>query len=280
MKAVLLTVVTMIAFAANTIFCRMALGRDLIDPASFTGIRLLSGAVVLLLILSLQQRSARLTPKLDWFGAAMLFLYAITFSYAYIDLTTGTGALILFGFVQLSMILYGLLKGERPGALAWFGMVLAVGGIVYLLLPGVTAPPLLAAILMAIAGIAWGAYTLRGRLSQNPTASTTWNFVGAVPMAVIVLLFASGSIKFETGGIVLAILSGALSSGVGYAIWYATLPYLSPTQAANVQLSVPVIAAFGAVFTMGEAISLRLVIASVLTLGGIALVIFAKTKKV
>lgn len=279
MKPLLLTTAAMIAFALNTIFCRWALGKDYIDPASFTGIRLLSGAVILLFILRLQQGRFN-KPRFDWLGSFSLFLYAVPFSYAYIDLATGTGALILFGFVQLSMIAWGLLTGDRPHLMAWLGMAIAISGLVYLFLPGVTAPEPTAAVLMAIAGIAWGAYSLRGRGHANPTAATTWNFVGTLPLMTIVLALAPGALEISTSGAVLAILSGALASGIGYAIWYAALPYLTPTQAANVQLSVPVLAAFGGVLAMDEAITLRLVIASVLILGGIALVILSRKKKI
>jgi drug/metabolite transporter (DMT)-like permease len=278
MKPFLLTSAAMLAFAGNTIFCRWALGRELIDPASFTGIRLLSGAVMLLIILR-SKPSPLGKPRFDYFAIAMLFLYAITFSYAYIDLATGTGALILFGFVQLTMIIYGLANGDRPAPSAWTGMALAVAGLVYLLLPGVSSPPPLAALLMACAGIAWGFYSLRGRLGNNPIASTTWNFVGTLPLAVIAVLSSIRHIHIEMAGIGLAILSGAIASGVGYAIWYSALPYLTPMRAANVQLSVPVIAALGGVVAMNEAITLRLVIASALTLGGIAIVITARQSR-
>ncbi len=282
MRTLSLTLAAMIAFAANSILCRLALGTKLIDPVSFTGIRLLSGAAILVAILWWQQSTIGKPklgiPKFDLLSSAMLFVYATSFSYAYIELATGTGALILFGMVQLTMILYGLFTGERPKLLAWIGMAIAVAGLIYLLLPGVSAPPPDAALLMAAAGIAWGIYSLRGRGAENAVASTTWNFVGTIPLVIALVLYGIADLDANPGGIILAILSGALASGVGYAIWYAALPHLSPTRAANVQLSVPVIAAFGGVFAMGENITVRLIIASTMTLGGIALVIMARNK--
>lgn len=272
LKIVVLTIVGMFAFAANSILCRLALGKGLIDPASFTGIRLGSGALMLLLILSIRQRGLP-KPAFDALGASMLFAYAICFSYAYVDLSTGTGALILFGTVQLAMILFGLVLGERPKPLAWLGMVMAISGLVYLLLPGVSAPPLLPAMLMAVAGFAWAVYSLHGKGSTHATADTAWNFVGTLPLALAISLFMHGQLQMQTAGILLAVTSGALASGVGYALWYTVLPHLTQTQAGNVQLSGPIIASFGGVLFMNEAITLRLVIAAGLSLGGIALVI-------
>ena len=278
MKTLLLTVTAMIAFAANSILCRAALGRDLIDAVGFTSIRLASGAAILVLILWLKNRKS-FKPEFDLTASLMLAIYAFTLSFAYLELATGTGALILFGFVQLTLILIGLLKGERPRPLAWLGMTIAVIGLVYLLLPGVSAPPIIAAMLMAISGIAWGFYTLRGSRSANATANTTWNFVGTLPLVALAILLTGSHLQWgNQQGILLAIMSGALSSGLGYVIWYAALPGLTLTQAANVQIPVPVIAAFGGILFMGEHLTLRLVIASLLTLGGIAMVISARQK--
>jgi drug/metabolite transporter (DMT)-like permease len=278
MKTLLLTVTAMIAFAANSILCRGALGRGLIDAVGFTSIRLASGAAILVLILWLKSRKS-FKPKFDLTASLMLAIYAFTLSYAYLELATGTGALILFGFVQLTLILIGLLKGERPRPLAWLGMTIAVIGLVYLLLPGVSAPPIMAAMLMAISGIAWGFYTLRGSRSANATANTTWNFVGTLPLVVLAVLLSGSHLQWGSQeGVLLAVMSGALSSGLGYVIWYAALPGLTLTQAANVQIPVPVIAAFGGILFMGEHLTLRLVIASLLTLGGIAMVISARQK--
>ena len=272
LKIIVLTVIGMFAFAANSILCRLALGKELIDPASFTGIRLGSGAVMLLIILMVRQRGLP-KPAFDTLGASMLFLYAICFSFAYVDLKTGTGALILFGTVQLTMILFGLVLGERPKPLAWLGMIMAISGLVYLLLPGVSAPPLLPALLMAAAGVAWAVYSLHGKGSRHATADTAWNFVGTLPLVLVVLLFMQNTLQLQVAGVMLAVASGALASGVGYALWYTVLPHLTQTQAGNVQLSGPIIAAFGGVLVMSEAITLRLVIATLLSLGGIALVI-------
>ena len=278
MKTLLLTVTAMIAFAANSILCRAALGRGLIDAVGFTSIRLASGAAILVLILWLKNRKS-FKPEFDLTASLMLAIYAFTLSFAYLELATGTGALILFGFVQLTLILIGLLKGERPRPLAWLGMTIAVIGLVYLLLPGVSAPPIIAAMLMAISGIAWGFYTLRGSRSANATANTTWNFVGTLPLVALAILLTGSHLQWgNQQGILLAIMSGALSSGLGYVIWYAALPGLTLTQAANVQIPVPVIAAFGGILFMGEHLTLRLVIASLLTLGGIAMVISARQK--
>jgi len=277
-KIIVLTVIGMFAFAANSILCRLALGKGLIDPASFTGIRLSSGALMLLLILIVRQRGLP-KPAFDALGASMLFAYAICFSFAYVDLQTGTGALILFGTVQLTMILFGLVLGERPKPLAWLGMLMAIGGLVYLLLPGVSAPPLWPAMLMAVAGVAWAVYSLHGKGSTHATADTAWNFVGTLPLVLAVLLFMQSQLHWQTAGILLAAASGALASGVGYALWYTVLPHLTQTQAGNVQLSGPIIAAFGGVLFMSEDITMRLVIATALSLGGIALVIGTRRAK-
>jgi drug/metabolite transporter (DMT)-like permease len=279
MKTLLVTVAAMIALAANSVFCRAALGPGLIDAVGFSSIRLASGATMLILILWLKQPRS-MKPGFDPIASIMLATYAFSFSYAYLQLSTGTGALILFGVVQLTLILMGLFKGERPRALAWLGMTIAIAGLVYLLLPGISAPPIIAAMLMAIAGIAWGFYTLRGSRSTNATAATTWNFVGTLPLVVLALLLSGSHMHWDNfDGVVLAVLSGALASGLGYVLWYAALPGLTLTQAANIQIPIPVIAAFGGVLFMGEHLTTRLIIASLLTLGGIAMVISARKPK-
>jgi drug/metabolite transporter (DMT)-like permease len=278
MKTLLLTITAMIAFAANSILCRAALGRGLIDAVGFTSIRLASGAAILVLILWLKNRKS-FKPEFDPIASLMLAIYAFTLSFAYLELATGTGALILFGFVQLTLILIGLLRGERPSPFAWLGMTIAVIGLVYLLLPGVSAPPIMAALLMAISGIAWGFYTLRGSRSANATANTTWNFVGTLPLVILAILLSGSHLQWNNpDGVLLAVMSGAISSGLGYVIWYAALPGLTLTQAANVQIPVPVVAAFGGILFMGEHMTLRLAIASLLTLGGIAMVISARQR--
>jgi drug/metabolite transporter (DMT)-like permease len=262
----------MVAFAANSVLCRAALGQSLIDASSFTVIRVLSGAATLWLIWTLS-RSQRGNLSVDWGSALMLFLYAVTFSFAYITLETGTGALLLFGLVQLTMISVGLWQGERPNALAWAGLVVAIAGLVYLISPGLSAPSPHGAGLMGIAGIAWGIYSLRGKGAHEPMTATTGNFVGAVPMALIVGLFFLQDLNLNATGVMLATVSGALTSGVGYVIWYTALPGLTPTKAASVQLSVPAIAGLGGVLLLSEPLTIRLVVATVAILGGIAIVL-------
>lgn len=268
----LLTGLAMVAFAANSILCRMALGDSTIDAASFTSIRLLSGAIMLAFILVYRNRGL-IKKNINPVSTLMLFLYAICFSFSYIKLSTGTGALILFGTVQITMILFGLLKGERHGKLVWIGIIAAFGGLVYLLAPSVSAPPLISALLMISAGVAWGIYSIRGKKSKSPLASTGWNFIGTIPLVLLTSLLFHSEIYLTASGVMLAILSGALASGIGYVVWYSVLPHLTPTNAASVQLSVPVIAAFGGVILLAEPVSLRLVIASFIVLGGIYLTI-------
>jgi drug/metabolite transporter (DMT)-like permease len=209
----------------------------------------------------------------------MLFLYAVTFSFAYISLSAGTGALILFGAVQITMILSGLIAGERPRLLEWLGLLAALGGLVYLVLPGLSAPSPLGSALMALAGIAWGVYSLRGRGIDDPVANTTGNFVRAAPLALIVSLIALSNYSLSPKGALLAVLSGALASGLGYVIWYAALRDLTATRAATVQLAVPVIAAIGGIFFLAEAVTLRLTFASIAILGGVGLAISRRTKE-
>jgi drug/metabolite transporter (DMT)-like permease len=203
----------------------------------------------------------------------MLFTYAICFSFSYINISAGTGALVLFGTVQLTMILYGLIKGERPGVMTWSGITLAILGLIYLLLPGISAPPLLSALLMMVAGLAWGIYSLVGKGISNPLATTCWNFIGTLPLVLIVFFVFKDDAHLSQKGIILAMLSGALASGVGYAIWYSALPALSATRAATVQLTVPVIAAIGGVLLLSEPVTLRLLLASMAVLGGVYLTI-------
>lgn len=279
LQTVLLTALAMIAFASNSLLNRLALGQDAIDPTSYTAIRLASGAAMLFLLASLQRR--RNSPFLggSWLSAAFLFLYAITFSFAYLSLSTGSGALILFGSVQVTMIIVALRSGERPHPTEWIGLFLALGGLVYLVFPGLTAPSPLGSGLMTVAGIAWGFYTLRGRGSGNPLGDTAGNFVYSVPMVLVILMLSFGDISVSSSGVMYAVLSGALASGVGYVIWYAALRGLTGTRAATVQLSVPVITAWSGVVFLAEAVSARLVIAGALILGGIALAVTSRAKK-
>lgn len=271
LRIALLTTLAMLAFAANSILCRLALANPTIDPASFTSLRLVSGAVALALIAGWRRRSA--APGGDWTAAAMLFLYAVFFSFAYLYLTAGTGALVLFGAVQLTMFTVGLRTGEHFSTLSWLGLGLAVAGLVYLVSPGLAAPSPLGAGLMAVAGVAWGVYSLRGRGVADPLGATAGNFARAVPLALLVSVVFVADLSMTAEGAALAIASGALASGMGYVIWYAALGGLSATRAATVQLSVPVIAAFGGVVLLSEQITLRLLVSTVATLGGIALVL-------
>jgi drug/metabolite transporter (DMT)-like permease len=273
-RVILLTILAMLAFAGNSLLCRIALKNTDIDAASFTTIRLISGAVMLWLVVRIRRGTTEGAG--NWPSAFALFVYAIGFSFAYTSLPAASGALLLFGAVQLTMIGYGIWSGERLQRLQLLGFLLAFGGLVGLLLPGLSAPPLYGSILMLCAGVAWGVYSLRGRGAGDPTKVTAGNFLRAamIAAAMSVLLFKSASIN--SMGVWYAILSGALTSGIGYAIWYTALRGLKATNAAIVQLSVPVLAAFGAIIFLGESISLRLAIASVAILGGIALVILEK----
>ena len=277
LRTVALTAAAMVAFAANSLLCRLALQHQGIDPASFGSIRLVSGALTLALVVRFRAHPAP-AARADWLAAAMLFAYVAFFSFAYLSLPAGTGALILFGAVQLTMLGAGLGGGERFGPLAWLGFILAAGGLVYLVLPGVAAPPLLGAVLMAIAGVAWGVYSLRGRGVADPLAATARNFLRAVPLALALSLVFAARAHADAAGIALAVASGALTSGLGYVIWYAVLPRLSAMQAATVQLSVPLLAAIGGVLLLSEAITPRLAAASVAVLGGIAIVLSQKSR--
>ena len=266
-----LTMLTMLAFAGNSLLCRAALRDTGIDAASFTTLRLVSGALVLWL-LTLRSRGVRERGG-NWGSAAALFVYAAAFSFAYVSLPASTGALLLFGAVQATMIGYGLWTGERFRALQWFGFLVALGGLVVLVLPGLAAPPPWSAGLMLGAGVAWGVYSLRGRGAGNPIRVTAGNFLRAAPVAVVLSLVMMRRAQFDPAGVGYALASGALTSALGYAIWYTALPALKATTAATVQLSVPVVAALGGVLLLGEPVTIRLVVATVAILGGIGLVI-------
>jgi drug/metabolite transporter (DMT)-like permease len=270
------TAAAMVAFAANSVLCRLALGHATIDAPSFTTVRLVSGALTLLALASTLHRGREIAPRGGWPAAGALFGYAIAFSFAYLSLSAGTGALILFGAVQLTMILAALRAGERPGALQWLGFACAVVGLVYLVAPGVTAPSPLGALLMAFAGACWGVYSLLGRGSANPMLDTTANFLRAAPLAVVASAIAFAHMHVSSTGLLLATASGAVSSGLGYVIWYAALRGLTATRAAIVQLVVPLLAALGGVIFLGEEFTARLAIAGVLILGGVALAIAAR----
>ena len=269
-----LTALALVAFAANSLLCRLALGASQIDAASYTSLRLLSGAVTLWVIAALSSPRSR-GPRRGghWASAAMLFLYAVAFSFAYLSLDAGTGALILFAAVQVTMILAGFREGHRPNAPEWLGLVAAFGGLVYLVSPGLSAPAPVGSALMAAAGIAWGVYSLRGRGTRDPLADTAGNFARTVPFALVVSAAMSSQVGITPRGAWLAILSGAVASGLGYVIWYAALRGLTTTRAAIIQLSVLVLAAIGGVIFLAERFTFRLVVASVLILGGCALAI-------
>jgi len=274
----LLTAAAMVAFAANSLLCRLALGEELIDAASFTSARVISGAAMLFLIL-LARHGRRMGAAPDWRAVAMLFAYMAFFSFAYLSLTAGTGALILFGAVQLTMFAVALREGEPFPPLSWVGLSLAIAGLVYLVSPGLSAPDPLGALLMAVAGVAWGVYSLLGRAAADPLRATAMNFAGCVPLALFVSLLFTGMYSASPAGLALAVASGALTSGCGYVIWYAALPGLSAARAATVQLSVPVIAAIGGVIFLSEQITLRLLLASAATLGGVAIVLAQRSAR-
>ena len=270
-KIFLLTALAMVAFAGNSLLCRQALKQTTIDAATFTFVRIVSGAVCLWIIVHLRKRSVAKAGS--WPSALALFGYAALFSFAYLRLTAGTGALLLFGAVQATMIFWALRKGEQLRGLQVTGLFLAIAGLVTLVFPGLSAPPLSAAALMLGAGIAWGIYSLRGKGSGDPLRATAGNFLRAVPMAVLLSVVMLRSASLDRAGICYAVISGALASGVGYAIWYTALPALKASAAATVQLSVPVLAAAGGIAFLSEPITLRFVLASIAVLGGIALVI-------
>ena len=279
-RTIALTALAMLAFAANSLLCRLALQQSSIDAASFGSVRLVSGALVLVAIVWLR-RSPTVKVRTDWLAAVMLWAYVAAFSFAYITLPAGSGALILFGAVQLTMFVAGLWAGERFTPLAWGGFLLAVAGLLVLVSPGLAAPPLLGTLLMAGAGIAWGVYSLRGRGAGDPVSATAGNFLRAAPLALLLsvasLVFA-GPPHANGSGIALAMASGALTSGIGYVVWYAALPHLTALRAATVQLSVPPLAALGGAWLLSEALTLRLVVSSAAILGGIALVLASRAR--
>lgn len=276
MRTFILTAFALTAFAFNSILCRMALGPGEIDAAGFTVIRLVSGTVTLAALVLASGKTRNPAKSGSWGSGFFLFAYAVCFSFAYLGLSTATGALILFGCVQLTMVGFSLAKGVRPRPIEWIGLIVAFGGLVYLVLPGLSAPPLMNALLMAAAGIAWGSYTLRGKGSADPLADTAGNFVRSVPMAAAVALLFLPEIHLSARGVLLAVLSGAVASGIGYSVWYAALRHHTPTRAAVLQLSVPVIAAIGGIAFLAEAASTRLFIAGALILGGIGLTLIKR----
>ena len=276
-RIVALTSMAMLAFAGNSLLCRVALKHTGIDAASFTSIRLISGAAMLLLVVRITKGT--LAGSGNWRSALALFAYAAGFSFAYVSLPAATGALLLFGAVQTTMIGHAIWAGERLRTLQIIGLMLALGGLVALLMPGLSAPPLWGSLLMLGAGVAWGIYSLRGKGAGDPIKVTAGNFLRAAAIAAALSLLTYNRITLDSAGFGYAVLSGALASGLGYAIWYTALPAIKATNAATVQLSVPVIAALGGILFLGESVSLRLVSASLAILGGIALVILEKAKR-
>lgn len=275
-RTLLLTALAMLAFAGNSLLCRLALRDGDIDAASFTSLRIVSGALTLWLLLRLRGSA---TPGAgSWPAAAALFAYAAAFSFAYNSLDAGTGALLLFGAVQISMLLWGFYRGERLNRLSTAGLLIALAGLLVLLLPGASAPATGGALLMVLAGMAWGAYSLLGRGVADPLAATAGNFLRAVALALPLSLLLFEHATWSHNGVIYALLSGALTSGVGYFIWYAALAGLKSFQAASVQLSVPIIAALAGVVLLDEALSLRLALSSLAVLGGIALILCAKQR--
>lgn len=278
LQLVILSFVTLICFAGNSLLCRFALRTEAIDPVPFTLIRLFSGALILSLLVLLKPSSGSRKINGSWKSGAALFIYAAGFSLAYVSLSAATGALILFGCVQGTMIIAGYRKGERLGLRQWIGCAIAIAGLLVLLMPGLSTPPLASAALMAIAGVAWGIYSLLGKSFSDPLAATTGNFLRALPFALVLGLMPIFQLRNSPSGILLAVLSGAVTSGLGYAIWYRVLPNLKSTTAAIIQLSVPVLATIGGVVLLGEVLTWQVAISSALTLFGISLVIL-KFKK-
>ena len=277
-QTVIYTFLALSAFAANSVICRLALKEKAIDPGLFTGIRLISGASVLVLLVFLSRGDRSSYSKGSWVSGFVLFLYAAAFSYAYITLETGTGALIAFGSVQITMIAYSLISGYKMSVWEWLGVFLSIAGFVYLMLPDAKTPSVSGFILMTISGISWGLYSIRGSDSKNPLNETAFNFLRATPFLLLLLFFIAKDANASTKGILLALLSGTITSGIGYTIWYMALKELTSIQASIVQLFVPVLAAMGGVFFVGELISSKLIVASLMILGGIFLLIVKKTK--
>jgi drug/metabolite transporter (DMT)-like permease len=298
LRLALLVCLSMLAFAGNSLLCRMALKNTSIDAATFTSVRMLSGACMLWLVVRLQSATSResLASAVgassatgaasaaragNWLSACALFAYAACFSYAYVSMSAATGALLLFGSVQASMMGYAVVQGERLSKLQTLGFALALAGLVVLMLPGLVAPSLVSALLMVSAGLAWSVYTVQGKraLSQgvaSPSQVTAGNFIRTVPLALLLNLLLWHNFSWDVTGFALAAVSGALASGLGYVLWYQALPALKATQAATAQLSVPVIAALGGVLLLGESLTLTMLLASTAILGGIALLILGK----
>jgi drug/metabolite transporter (DMT)-like permease len=280
LRVAVLTAITLVAFAANSLLCRMALAPDLIDPVAFTAIRLGSGVGVLVPLSALvSEPRLKERPAGSWRSGLALFVYAMAFSLAYVSLETGMGALILFGSVQATMIGAALCQGERPKLREWIGLVVAMAGLVYLVLPGITAPDPAGASLMVASGVGWGVYSLRGKGRTALVAATAGNFARALPLAAASLFIAWGTLHASPRGVALAMTAGAVTSGLGYVAWYVALRDLTATRAAIVQLAVPVIAAAGGIIVLAEEPTARLAIASVMILGGVCAAIVVRGRQ-
>lgn len=279
MKIAFLTTIAMLAFAANSVLARLAFLHGDIDPLAYTGVRLVAGALVLVALVAIRTRRRLSEPMGSWPAALALLFYAAAFSLAYVQLGAGTGALILFASVQAGMLAWAIFKGDRPKRLEWIGIAVAFLSLVYLVSPGLVAPPLTGAVLMVVAGVSWAVYSLLGRRSQSPLADTAGNFIRCLPVGVLLVIVGASLFRPTAAGLACAAASGAIASGVGYAVWYTVLPMLSRTRAAFVQLSVPSIAAIGGALLIAEVPTPRLVIATIGIVGGIALALMAARQK-
>jgi drug/metabolite transporter (DMT)-like permease len=277
-KLFVLVSIAMLAFAANSLLARIALTQTGIDPATFSVVRLVSGAIFLLLFVLQRYRKLPFEAG-SWWSALALFVYAVTFSYAYVRLSAGTGALILFGAVQATMLCYGFIRGNRFGSLQWIGFAIACAGVGYLLLPGAQAPALSGTLLMMLSGIAWGVYTLRAG-AADPVLTNASNFARTVPMCLVLAVVAAKHIQLDELGLMYALASGVITSGIGYIVWYAVLPHISVINASTIQLSVPALAALLGVMVLHEPLTLRLAIAAFATIAGLATVLRGKSQQV
>lgn len=277
-KIALLTLLTLVAFASNSILCRLALASDSIDAGLFTLVRIVSGAVALIILSYAHKRKSPVGSG-NWISGALLFSYAAAFSYAYINLSAGTGGLLLFGTVQFTMIGVGIYRGERPSILEWLGLIAAQAGLVVLVFPGLHAPSAIGSALMIIAGISWGLYSLRGKTAKDSTLATADNFLRAMPFTLILGLVVFPQFHSSPSGIALAVVSGAITSGGGYVLWYSVLPHLSATRAAIAQLAVPAIVAILGVIVLAEQFNTRILLALILMLGGVGLAVLVKNRK-
>ncbi|MEG1212716.1 MAG: DMT family transporter [Leclercia sp.] len=269
--------IAMVAFAANSVLCRIALKGLHADAVSFSSLRLISGAIALFIFL--QMTADRKKPEFTWANALFLSLYVFSFSIAYVSLSTGAGALLLFGTVQLVMTTWGLIKGEKLAVLKLIGILGALTGIALLLLPGAERPSLFAAIMMITAGLAWALYNINGKKITHAAAATAGNFILAVPIALIIPLLFPADLHMDINGFTLGVISGAVTSGGAYLLWYSLLPMLKATTASTLQLSVPCLATLGGVVFMDETLTLRIALASVIILAGIGLVIVSDRRK-